>query len=52
MIENLIMNIFLFISRNSITEVRALGFDASTVFVEQMPLGFEGSVNERLNRKN
>jgi KUP system potassium uptake protein len=52
MIEKMIINIFLFISRISITEVKALGFDASTVFVEQMPLGFEGSVNVRLNRKN
>jgi KUP system potassium uptake protein len=52
MIEKIILNIFLFISRISITEVKALGFDASTVFVEQMPLGFEGSVNVRLNRRN
>ena len=52
MIEKMIINVFLFISRISITEVKALGFDSSTVFVEQMPLGFEGSVNVRLNRKN
>ncbi len=52
MIEKIVLNIFLFISRISITEAKALGFDASTVFVEQMPLGFEGSVNVRLNRKN
>ncbi len=50
--ERLIINIYLFISRHSLTDVKALGFDASTVFVEQMSLGFEGSTTIRLNRKD
>jgi KUP system potassium uptake protein len=49
--EKIILSIYLFISRHSLTDVKALGFDASTVFVEQMSLGFEGSSQVKLNRK-
>lgn len=49
--EKIILSIYLFISRHSLTDVKALGFDASTVFVEQMSLGFEGSSLVKLNRK-
>jgi KUP system potassium uptake protein len=46
--ERLIVNIYLFLVRNSLTDVKALGFDASTVAIEQMPLGFEGAQNFKL----
>jgi len=52
MIEKMIITMYLYISRHSLSDVKVLGFDASTVFVEQMSLGFEGSVNIRLNRKS
>lgn len=50
--ERLIMNVYLFFVRHTLTDVKALGFDASTVHIEQMSLGFEGSATFRLNRKN
>ena len=49
--ERLIMTIFLFVSRHSLSDVKALGFDASTVHIEQMSLGFDTSFF-RLNRRN
>ena len=36
------MSIYLFLARHSLSDVKALGFDASSVYVEQMSLGFEG----------
>jgi KUP system potassium uptake protein len=51
LIDRLIINLYLFLVRNSLSDVKALGFDASSVFVEQMPLGFEGGTTFRLNRK-
>ncbi len=50
--ERLIMNVYLFLSRNSLSDVKALGFDASLVYIEPVSLGFEGSTTFRLNRKN
>jgi KUP system potassium uptake protein len=50
--ERLIMNIYLFLSRNSLSDVKALGFDASLVYIEPVSLGFEGSTTFSLNRKN
>lgn len=50
-LERLIMNVYLFFVHHTLTDVKALGFDASNVYVEQMPLGFEGSSTFRLNRK-
>lgn len=50
-IERLIMNVYLFFIHHTLTDVKALGFDASNVYVEPMPLGFEGSTTFRLNRK-
>ena len=50
-VEKLIMNVYLFFIRHTLTDVKALGFDASTVYIEQMSLGFEGSATFRLNRK-
>jgi KUP system potassium uptake protein len=50
--ERLIMNMYLFLSRNSLSDVKALGFDASLVYIEPVSLGFEGSTTFRLNRKN
>jgi KUP system potassium uptake protein len=49
--ERLIMTVYLFFSRHALSDVKALGFDASTVYIEQMQLGFEGSSTFRLNRK-
>ncbi len=50
--ERLIMNVYLFFSRHSLSDVKALGFDASTVHIEQMSLGYESISSFRLNRKN
>jgi KUP system potassium uptake protein len=44
-LERMIMNIYLFFVRHSLSDVKALGFDASTVYIEQMSLGFEGGSN-------
>ncbi len=41
----------MFFVRHALSDVKALGFDASTVYIEQMQLGFEGSATFRLNRK-
>jgi len=49
--ERLIMNVYLFFSRHSLSDVKALGFDASTVLIEPMSLGFDGITSFRLNRK-
>jgi KUP system potassium uptake protein len=49
--ERLIMNVYLFFSRHSLSDVKALGFDASTVLIEPMSLGFDGTTSFRLNRK-
>lgn len=50
--EKLIVNLYIFLLRISLSDVRALGFDASTVNIEPMPLGFEGSTNFKLLRKD
>jgi KUP system potassium uptake protein len=47
-LERMIINIYLFLVRHSLTDAKALGFDASTVAIEQMPLGFEGAQSFRL----
>jgi KUP system potassium uptake protein len=49
--ERILMILYLIISRNSLSDVRALGFDASLVQIEQMSLGYD-TVPYRLNRKN
>ena len=41
-LERLIINIYLFFIRHSLSDAKALGFDASSVYIEQMALGFEG----------
>jgi KUP system potassium uptake protein len=50
--ERLIMNVYLFFSRYSLSDVKALGFDASTVYIEPMSLGFEGTTVFKLNRRS
>jgi KUP system potassium uptake protein len=50
--ERLIMNVYLFLSRHSLSDVKSLGFDPSTVHIEQMSLGFEAVSTVRLNRMN
>ncbi len=47
-LERVIINIYLFLARNSLTDTKALGFDSSSVVIEQMPLGFEGGLTFRL----
>jgi hypothetical protein len=46
--ERLVMNLYLFLVRHSQSDVKALGFDASTAVIEQMSLGFEGGQNFKL----
>lgn len=46
--EKMIINMYLFLVRHSLSDVKALGFDASNVIIEQMQLGFEGLQNFRL----
>jgi KUP system potassium uptake protein len=50
--ERIVINTYLFLVRNSLSDVKALGFDASTVVIEQMQLGFEGTQNFRLLERN
>lgn len=47
-LERLIINIYLFFIRHSLSDAKALGFDASSVYIEQMALGFEGGTNFKL----
>jgi KUP system potassium uptake protein len=49
--DKLIMTLYLFVARNSLSDVKALGFDASSVQIEPMSFGFD-SISYRLNRKN
>jgi KUP system potassium uptake protein len=46
--DRVIINFYVFLVRHSLSDVKALGFDASSVFIEQMSLGFEGVSNFRL----
>jgi KUP system potassium uptake protein len=50
-VDRLIINLYLFFMKYSQSDVKALGFDASAVFIEQMPLGFEGSTPFKLLRR-
>ncbi len=50
--EKLIINVYLFLSHHSLSDVKALGFDASLVSIEPVSLGYDGSVPFRLNRKS
>jgi KUP system potassium uptake protein len=47
-LERLIINIYLFFIRHSLSDAKALGFDASSVYIEQMALGFEGGTSFKL----
>lgn len=51
-LERIIINVYLFFVRFSLSDVRALGFDSSSVHIEQMPLGFEGATNFKLIRRS
>ncbi|HJZ41365.1 MAG TPA: KUP/HAK/KT family potassium transporter [Bacteroidales bacterium] len=51
-LDKVIISLYLFIAKFSLSDVKALGFDESTVFIEQMPLGPEGSIPFKLIRKN
>lgn len=46
--DRLFINIYLFLVRHSLSDLKALGFDASSVVIEQMSLGFEGTQNFKL----
>ncbi len=50
--EKMVINMYLFLVRHSLSDVKALGFDASNVIIEQMQLGFEGVQNFRLIERN
>jgi KUP system potassium uptake protein len=50
-LDRIIINIYLFLARHSLSDVKALGFDASSVFIEPMSLGFEGVTNFRLSER-
>lgn len=49
--DRIIINIYLFLVRHSLSDVKALGFDASSVYIEAMSLGFEGVPNFRLTER-
>lgn len=51
LVDRIIINFYLFLARHSLSDVKALGFDASSVFVEQMSLGFEGVPNFKLTER-
>ena len=51
-LERIIVNIYFFLVHHSLSDVRALGFDSSNVFIEQMPLGYEGSIPFKLVRRS
>jgi len=50
-IERLILNLYFFLSKISLSDVKALGFDVSTVHVEQIPLTYDSSFEYKLKRK-
>jgi KUP system potassium uptake protein len=50
-VDRLIISLYLFFMKYSQSDVKALGFDASIVFIEQMPMGFEGAIPFKLIRK-
>jgi KUP system potassium uptake protein len=50
-VDRLIINLYLFIMKYSHSDVKALGFDTSSVTVEQMPLGSDTAFPLKLNRK-
>lgn len=50
-VDRMILNVYLFLVKHSLSDVKALGFDASSVFVEPMSLGFEGLINFRLSER-
>jgi KUP system potassium uptake protein len=47
-LERIFINMYLFLIRHSLSDVKALGLDASTAVIEQMQLGFEGGQHFRL----
>jgi len=51
-LENIIVNIYFFLVHHSLSDVRSLGFDSSNVFIEQVPLGYEGSIPFKLVRRS
>jgi len=51
-LENIVITVYLFLIRYSQSDVRALGFDSSTVFIEQMPMGFEGAMPFKMTRRD
>jgi KUP system potassium uptake protein len=51
-VDRLIINVYLFFMKYSQSDVKSLGFDSSTVFIEQMPMGFEGTIPFKLIRKS
>ncbi len=50
--EKLIVSLYFILARIGLSDVRALGFDASNVTIEQMPLGPEGGSPSKLIRRS
>jgi len=49
--EKIFINLYFFLAKISLSDVRAFGFDTSTVFVEQVPLGSDSRLRFNLKRK-
>ena len=49
--EKLIINLYFLLTKISISDIRAFGFDTSTAFVEQIPLGHDYGKPFNLRRK-
>lgn len=49
-VERLIITLYFFLARISLSDVRALGFDSSSVFIEQVPLGYDRTISFKLKR--
>ncbi|MBN1159079.1 MAG: KUP/HAK/KT family potassium transporter, partial [Bacteroidales bacterium] len=48
-LDKLIINLYFFLMKVSISDVKALGFDTSTVHIEQIPLTLESTAYFKLN---
>jgi len=49
--EKIILQLYFFLSKISLSDARSLGLDSSTVLIEQIPLGSEGLMHYKLVRK-
>lgn len=49
--ERIILNLYFFLMKISLSDVKSLGFDTSTVHIEQIPLTFESTAYFKLHRR-